>query len=77
MQEILDNSSNMDVMFRNMHEANPDFIWLYGAFEGQGHIFRNYPYDRLDPSLISDYNPDGTPFDPHLYTNNAYDGYYD
>ncbi|MFW9997760.1 MAG: tetratricopeptide repeat protein [Candidatus Odinarchaeota archaeon] len=70
MERVINSSSNMDNAFRDMHEANPDYIWIYGAFE-EGHIFRNYPFDKVDYFL--NWNEDGSPFDHYLYDwyNNA------
>ncbi|MHA1166695.1 MAG: tetratricopeptide repeat protein, partial [Candidatus Hodarchaeales archaeon] len=62
MQEVLNLSSNMENMFRNMHEANPNYIWIYAGFDVEGHIFRNYPYDDL--SYFIGWNEDGTDYDP-------------
>ncbi|MHA2084895.1 MAG: cache domain-containing protein [Candidatus Thorarchaeota archaeon] len=49
-QYLLDVSSNMDNIYRALHESNPDYIWLYMAFDpgvSDSHLFRNYPYDTL------------------------------
>ncbi|MHA1975480.1 MAG: tetratricopeptide repeat protein [Candidatus Hodarchaeales archaeon] len=62
MQTILDTASNMDNMFKNLHEANPEYIWIYAGFEGQGHLFKNYPY--ADMSWCYDYEYyEGTPYE--------------
>ena len=44
---LLNVSSNMDYMFQNMHEGNPNYIWIYAAFAGGYSLFRNYPYDSM------------------------------
>lgn len=45
---LLNKSSNLDYMFRNMHEANADLVWIYASFEGEYSLFRNYPYDSME-----------------------------
>lgn len=48
LQTLLDNSSNMDIVFKNLHEANPNYIWIYAAFSDSNYsLFRNYPYDTM------------------------------
>jgi tetratricopeptide (TPR) repeat protein len=57
-------SSNMDNVYRALHEMSPDYIWLYMYFDqavAPGHLFRNYPYDNLEYFLgdvpADDYDP--------------------
>jgi tetratricopeptide (TPR) repeat protein len=64
MERVINTSSNMDTMFINMHEANQDYVWIYGAFEEE-HIFRNYPFDNLIYFL--EWNEDGSAFDHYMY----------
>jgi Mg-chelatase subunit ChlD len=48
LQTLLDTSSNLDIAFENMHEANPNYIWLYMAFTNASYsLFKNYPYDSM------------------------------
>lgn len=54
-------SSNMDDIFRSLHEMNPDYIWLYMGFSPAvcgSHLFRNYPYDTL---MYFQYDDEGYP----------------
>lgn len=61
---FLNVSSNMDDVFKSLHEMSSDYIWLYMNFD-QGvcpsHLFINYPYDNLEyflgPTAAEDYNP--------------------
>ncbi|WP_455143372.1 tetratricopeptide repeat protein [Candidatus Hodarchaeum mangrovi] len=62
MQTILNASSNMDNAFKSLHAANTNYVWIYAGFEGEGHLFRNYPYNNLEYFL--DYYDDGTDYDP-------------
>ncbi len=73
MQEILNSASNMDNMFRSLHKANRNYVWLYAGFEGDGHLFKNYPYDSMS-WCIDFYETTGFDYDPHAeewYTNAA------
>ncbi len=61
---FLNVSSNMDNIFRSLHEMSPDYIWLYMYFDEDvcsSHLFKNYPYDNLEYFLgdtaAEDYNP--------------------
>ncbi|MBK5112180.1 MAG: tetratricopeptide repeat protein [Candidatus Heimdallarchaeota archaeon] len=48
LQTLLDTSSNLDIAFENMHEANPNYVWIYMAFTDASYsLFRNYPYDSM------------------------------
>ncbi|MHA1989458.1 MAG: tetratricopeptide repeat protein [Candidatus Hodarchaeales archaeon] len=62
IKEWVNKTSKMDQVFRNLHAANPQWVWLYGQFATAGHIFRNYPFDDLSyfyDSSSPDYLPDG------------------
>ncbi|MHA1781700.1 MAG: cache domain-containing protein [Candidatus Thorarchaeota archaeon] len=51
MKYVLDTTSNMDNVFRSLHQMSPDYIWLYMGFDTgitDNHLFKNYPYDNLD-----------------------------
>ncbi len=61
---LLNVSSNMDNVFRSLHEMSSDYIWLYMYFDetvSSSHLFKNYPYDNLEYFLgdtpAEDYNP--------------------
>ncbi len=61
-QYFLDVSSNMDNIFRSLHEMSNDYIWLYMGFDPgvcNSHLFKNYPYDNLEYflDLAGDYDP--------------------
>ncbi|MHA1768931.1 MAG: tetratricopeptide repeat protein [Candidatus Thorarchaeota archaeon] len=50
-QYFIETSSNMDNVFRAIHQMSDDFIWLYMGFNTtmcDSHLFRNYPYDNLE-----------------------------
>lgn len=50
-QYYIETSSNMDNVFRALHEMSEDYIWLYMGFNVtlcDSHLFRNYPYDNLE-----------------------------
>ncbi|MFX1517588.1 MAG: tetratricopeptide repeat protein [Promethearchaeota archaeon] len=68
MQYILDVSSNMDNMFKALHEANSNYVWIYAGFEGEGHLFKNYPYADMSWCLDYEYYEgteyDGLDYDP-------------
>lgn len=65
-------SSNMDNMYRALHEMSTDYIWLYMAFDPSycdSHLFRNYPYDRLSYFLGDTPAEDYDPPNEEWYTN--------
>ncbi len=48
LQYLLDTSSNLDIAFKNMHEANSNYVWIYMAFTHPSFsLFRNYPFDSM------------------------------
>ncbi|MHA1629628.1 MAG: tetratricopeptide repeat protein [Candidatus Heimdallarchaeota archaeon] len=48
LEYYLNVSSNLDIAFKNMHLANPNYIWIYAAFADPTYsLFRNYPYDSM------------------------------
>ncbi|TFF95035.1 VWA domain-containing protein, partial [Candidatus Thorarchaeota archaeon] len=50
-QYFIETSSNMDNVFRSLHDMSEDFIWLYMGLNVtmcDSHLFRNYPYDNLE-----------------------------
>ncbi|NHJ84669.1 MAG: tetratricopeptide repeat protein [Asgard group archaeon] len=62
LEVLLNYSSNMDIAFKNMHEANPNYIWIYAAFTDPDYsLFRNYPYDTME---WTQYDEDGNPVSP-------------
>ncbi len=61
LEYLLNVSSNMDYMFRNMLEGNPNYIWIYAAFAGGYSLFRNYPYDSME---WTQYDENDNPVDP-------------
>ncbi len=66
MRYVLDTSSNMDNVFRSLHEMSSDYIWLYMGFDlslSDRHLFRNYPYDNLEYFL--DWYGEGEDYDPN------------
>ncbi len=78
LQYLLDISSNMDIAFKNMHEANENYIWIYGAFaDPTFSLFRNYPYDSMEWTQYDENdNPvspedDWDPLEFDWYTNAA------
>ncbi|HUU77040.1 MAG TPA: tetratricopeptide repeat protein [candidate division Zixibacteria bacterium] len=49
LEYLLNTSSNMDIAFKNLHEANDNYIWIYAAFADPAYsLFRNYPYDTME-----------------------------
>ncbi len=66
-QKYMDISSNMDNVFKALHEMNDDYIWLYMGFDPgvcDSHLFRNYPYDTLQYFMRNDET--GAPVAPEL-----------
>ncbi len=64
-QEFIQNSSNMDNIFRSLHQASGDYIWLYMGFSPDvcdTRLFRNYPFDDL--SYFEDWYGPGQDYDP-------------
>jgi hypothetical protein len=64
LEYFLNTSSNMDNIYRALHEATPDYIWLYMAFNPtycDNHLMRNYPYDNL---IYFQQDEDGNPVQP-------------
>ena len=64
LEYFLNTSSNMDNIYRALHEANSDYIWLYMAFNPafvDNHLMRNYPYDNL---IYFQQDEDGNPVQP-------------
>ncbi|TFF68399.1 tetratricopeptide repeat protein [Candidatus Thorarchaeota archaeon] len=74
MEYVLETSSNMDNVFRALHQMSPDYIWLYMGFDlsvSDNHLFKNYPYDNLE-YFLDWYEPGD--YDPNIeewYTNAA------
>ncbi|MFX0108413.1 MAG: tetratricopeptide repeat protein, partial [Candidatus Hodarchaeota archaeon] len=74
-QYFIDMTSNMDNVFRALHESSDDYIWLYMGFSPDicdTRLFRNYPYDNLEYFL--DWYGPGSDYDPtreDWYTNAA------
>ncbi len=69
---FLNVSSNMDNVFRALHDANSDYIWLYMTFNPSlcpSHLMRNYPFDKLDYFLSDDGDYD--PSSENWYLNAA------
>jgi len=73
-------SSNMDNIFRALHQMNGDYIWLYMGFDPgvcPARLFKNYPHDTLQYFMLDeagypvtpdkDYNPPNEEW----YTNAA------
>lgn len=74
MEYVLETSSNMDNVFRSLHQMSGDYIWLYMGFDldiCDNHVFRNYPYDNLGYFL--DWYGPGDDYDPNQedWYNNA------
>jgi tetratricopeptide (TPR) repeat protein len=73
-QYFIETSSNMDNVYRALHEMNEDYIWLYMGFdEGvcDTRLMRNYPYDNLQ-YFINWYEEYPYDYDPSIeewYTN--------
>ncbi|MFX1368115.1 MAG: cache domain-containing protein [Promethearchaeota archaeon] len=66
-QYFIEQSSNMDNVFRALHEANEDYIWLYLGFDSgvcDTRLFRNYPYDNL--YYFEDWYAPGQDYDPWI-----------
>ncbi len=64
-QYFIEKSSNMDNVFKALHQMSSDYIWLYMGFDDQycdSHLFRNYPYDNLE-YFLNWYGPDDD-YDP-------------
>ena len=62
-QYFLDVTSNMDNIYRSLHNMSSDYIWLYMQIDESlcsSHLFRNYPYDNLtyfwEDSAADDYD---------------------
>jgi len=65
LEYLLNTSSNLDIAFKNMHEANPNYVWIYMAFTNPAYsLFRNYPYDNMNWTM--DLDEDGV-FDPPAF----------
>ncbi len=62
LEYLLNVSSNMDIAFRNLHEANPNYVWIYASFADPDYsLFRNYPYDSME---WTQYDEDDNPVPP-------------
>ncbi|MGY5853034.1 MAG: tetratricopeptide repeat protein [Candidatus Thorarchaeota archaeon] len=64
---FIETSSNMDNIFRALHEANEDYIWLYMGFSPDvcdTKLMRNYPYDNL--VYFEDWYGPGDDYDPTI-----------
>jgi tetratricopeptide (TPR) repeat protein len=75
-QYFIETSSNMDNVYRSLHDMNEDYIWLYMGFDAgvcDTRLMRNYPYDNLQ-YFISWYETYPFDYDPQIeewYTNAA------
>ncbi len=66
-QYFIEKTSNMDNVFRSLHAANEDYIWLYMGFNPaicDTRLMRNYPYDNLG-YFMDWYGPDQD-YDPTI-----------
>lgn len=66
-QYFIEASSNMDNIFRSLHQASDDYIWLYMGFSPDicdTRLFRNYPYDNL--YYFEDWYGVGQDYDPTI-----------
>lgn len=71
---FLNVSSNMDNVFRSLHQMSSDYIWLYMYFDENvcsSHLFKNYPYDNLEYFLGDTSAEDYDPQIEEWYTNAA------
>ncbi|MHA1212479.1 MAG: cache domain-containing protein, partial [Candidatus Heimdallarchaeota archaeon] len=78
LEYLLNTSSNLDIAFRNMAQANPNYVWIYAAFADPTYsLFRNYPYDSMEWTQFDENdNPvppadDWDPLEYDWYTNAA------
>ena len=53
MNETVRKSSLLDIVFKGIHQENPNYVWLYVAFKDG--VFRNFPGAAVD--LDKQYNP--------------------
>jgi tetratricopeptide (TPR) repeat protein len=66
-QNLIEISSNMDNVYRSLHQASEDYIWLYMGFSpdvSDTRLFRNYPYDNL--FYFEDWYGPGLDYDPTI-----------
>ena len=49
-RELINLSSNLDIVFKTIRESNPAYSGIFMGFENEG-FFRIYPYKRLDHYL--------------------------
>ena len=66
---FIETTSNMDNIYRSLHAANGDYIWLYMGFNPDicdTRLMRNYPYDNLGYFL--DWYGPGQDYDPTAET---------
>ncbi len=66
-QNLIETSSNMDNIYRSLHQASEDYIWLYMGFSpdiSDTRLFRNYPYDNL--FYFEDWYGPGLDYDPTI-----------
>ncbi|MFW9883960.1 MAG: cache domain-containing protein [Candidatus Thorarchaeota archaeon] len=66
-RSLIEISSNMDNVYRSLHQASEDYIWLYMGFSpdvSDTRLFRNYPYDNL--FYFEDWYGPGLDYDPTI-----------
>ncbi|MFX0053807.1 MAG: cache domain-containing protein [Candidatus Hermodarchaeota archaeon] len=66
-RNLIEISSNMDNVYRSLHQASEDYIWLYMGFSpdiSDTRLFRNYPYDNL--FYFEDWYGPGLDYDPTI-----------
>ena len=62
LEYLLNTSSNLDIAFKNLHEANENYVWIYASFADPTYsLFRNYPYDTM---IWTQEDEDGNPVLP-------------
>jgi len=77
LEYLLNVSSSMDIAFRNLHAANPNYVWIYAAFADPSYsLFRNYPYDSMnwtqwDEDIHLPPEDDWDPLEEDFYLNAA------
>lgn len=44
---VINKTAGLDNVFKSIHQANPQWVWLYAQFALPGNVFRNYPFDDM------------------------------
>ncbi|MDH5402446.1 MAG: tetratricopeptide repeat protein, partial [Candidatus Heimdallarchaeota archaeon] len=55
-KSLIDETSNLDFIYKTLHASNPEYVWIYMGFEQAG-LFRQLPYNDMTWARDENYDP--------------------